>query len=143
MEGYVRMKGKGFTLLELLVVVVIIGILGVFALPSMRDPIERSRARNAEFSLISIYSAQKRYLVANRTQSYFACNDIPNADDRMRAINENLTLKIDDPYFEYNIRPDGDGYVAWATRKDGRCVNKNMSVTEDNSTVDKEGCSAW
>lgn len=141
MEGYVRIQWKGFTFLELMVVIVIIGILAVVAIPSMRDPVERSRAKNAEFNLIAVYSAQKRHLVAHR--AYFTCSDIADADDRLRAINENLSLKIDDPYFEYNIRPDNDGYVAWAMRKDGTCVDKNMSVTEDNSTVNKTGCSAW
>ncbi len=143
MEGSIPMRGKGFTLLELMVVIVIIGILVVYSLPSMRDPLERSRGRNAEFNLIAVYSAQKRHLV--RERKYFICDsgDIPDPDERLAAINQNLSLKIEDAYFEYTISKAGDGYRARAVRKDGRCANKAMSVTEDNSTVDKKGCTAW
>ncbi|MBP6919749.1 MAG: prepilin-type N-terminal cleavage/methylation domain-containing protein [Candidatus Omnitrophica bacterium] len=137
------MRAKGFTLLELMVVIIIIGILVIYSLPSMGNSLERSRGRNAEFNLIAVYSAQKRYLVSER--KYFICDDgdIVNPDERLAAINQNLSLKIEDAYFEYSISKAGDGYRARAVRKDGRCVNKAMSVTEDNSTVNKKGCTAW
>jgi len=91
------MKNNGFTMLEVLVVVIIIGILAILAVPSTREPVERSRAKRAEFNLLTIYSAQKRYFLAKRL--YFVCDNITDPDDRLTAINSNLSIKIDDPYF--------------------------------------------
>lgn len=135
---------NGFTLLELLVAVIIVGILVLAAVPSMRAPIERSRARNAEFNLLAIYSAQKRHLLSEKT--YFVCDQIADPDDRVAAINKNLSIKIDDPYFEYQINSTDaqNTYRAWATRKDGRCRNMSLNVTAANSTVLKDRrCTVW
>jgi type IV pilus assembly protein PilE len=134
MEGIVSMKMKGFTLMEVLIVIIIIGILAVLTIPSLRDPLERSRAKNAEFNLLAIYSAQKRYFLSERV--YF------NSDD-VEAINQNLSIKIDDSNFTYNITKSGSGYVARARRIDGKCQGVNMTILSNNSTVDKRGCPAW
>lgn len=132
---------KGFTMLELVVVVIIIGVLVAVSLPSMKDPIERSRAKNAEFNLMAIYSAQKRYLLSEK--EYYICDTSIPLENRVSGINQNLSIKISDPYFDYNIRASGDGYVASAIRRDGQCRNARMNVTWDNSTIDKQGCAAW
>jgi prepilin-type N-terminal cleavage/methylation domain-containing protein len=142
MEGSILMKKSGFTVLELIIVVIIIGILAVFSAPSMRDPLERGRARNAEFNLLQIYAAQKRQLLNNR--AYYNTSSV-SWEDGAYAINQNLSIKIDDAYFDYKIVPAGpDGYRAYARRKaEGRCGNHTMNITDDNSTVDKKGCTAW
>ena len=140
MEGKVFMKNTAFTMLELIVILVIMGVLAIFYIPSMKDPLERSRGKNAEFNLLSIYAAQKRYLLSER--AYYVCDDAIALPDRVYNINQNLSIKIDDPYFDYDI--DGvNGYRARAIRKDGKCKNQQMNLTADNSTVDKRGCSAW
>ena len=54
-------KTSGFTLVELAVVIVIIGILAAFAVPRFRDAVERSKAGEAFNYLAAVRSSQERY----------------------------------------------------------------------------------
>jgi type IV pilus assembly protein PilA len=53
---------KGFTLVELAVVIVIIGVLAAFGVPRFLQSVERSKASEAFQYLAAIRSAQERYL---------------------------------------------------------------------------------
>lgn len=52
---------KAFSLVELAVVVIIIGVLAAFGVPRFRDSVERSKASEAFAFLSAIRSAQERY----------------------------------------------------------------------------------
>lgn len=59
------MVKKGFTLIELVVVVIIIGVLVSIAMPLYNNIVERSRKPEAYNTLKSILEAQKRYVLEN------------------------------------------------------------------------------
>ena len=54
-------KRKGFTLVELAVVIVIIGVLAAFGVPRFLKSVERSKAAEAFAYLSAVQSAQERY----------------------------------------------------------------------------------
>ena len=62
-------KRSGFTLVELAVVVVIIGVLAAFAVPRFMASVERSKAAEAFNYLASVQSAQERYHARQGTYS--------------------------------------------------------------------------
>ena len=61
------MKNKGFTLLEIIIVIVIIGVLTTLALPKLFTMIEASRATEAMATISSIRMAMQRYCLMNGT----------------------------------------------------------------------------
>jgi type IV pilus assembly protein PilA len=56
-----RSKQRGFTLVELAIVIVIIGVLASFGVPRFRDAVERSKAGEALNYLTAVRTAQERY----------------------------------------------------------------------------------
>ena len=80
-----RKKFHGFSLMEVMIVVVIIGILAALAYPNLEKYLKRARQTEAKTNLSAIYTAQKIYFTLH--QSY--AEDINELD---------LSLVQGDPY---------------------------------------------
>ena len=121
MEGIMKKekknnKKKGFTLIEILVVVLIIGVLAAIALPSYMRSVERSRAAGPITNLGSIAKAQKSYRMG--TEHY--TDNVGNLDISLKdgSNGEDATgSTFEGEFFTYKVYGD-DKAVATATRKD-------------------------
>lgn len=115
------MNNRGFTLLELLVVVLLVGILGAIALPQYFNVVERQRAMEAMGILAAIEKAQVRYYAVNDAYS----TDFSNIDFDLRSNkgngNENVTgSSFDTEYFTYTLSSD---------KVEAKRVNNNFTIT--------------
>ncbi len=93
---------KGFTLVELAVVIVIIGVLAAFGVPRFLQSVEKSKASEAFNYLSAIQSSQERYIAQNGVYA--------------SAISS-LDVNLPNPeYFSVGtvtVTPDSAGNPAW------------------------------
>ena len=79
---------KGFSLMELMVTVAIVGVLTAVAMPSYSGYIERSRRGDGMDYLLKIAAAQQAYYLANKTYTSSVADlnlDATSADQHYRA----------------------------------------------------------
>ena len=118
-------NNQGFTLVELAVVVIIIGVLAAFAVPKFRDAVERSKASEAFNYLSTVRASQERYHARNATYAsdrskldvsladpkYFGVGDI---DDSTLETSWKLTLTRSGAsagYGAYTVTFSQDGFI--------------------------------
>jgi type IV pilus assembly protein PilA len=87
---------KGFTLIELMVVIFIVGILAAVAIPIMRGRIDAAKWSEGKASMGSIRTAI-RALIAEKGNAWFSTN---NVDDDQQALGF-ATTDLDGKYFKH------------------------------------------
>src|SRR5437667_3551241 len=107
---------KGFTLVELAVVIVIIGVLAAFGVPRFIKSVERSKAAEAFAYLSAVRSAQERYQARQGTY----------ADDLTKLDIDQSTPK----YFDVGtVTADETSWSLTLTRKAGSSGYGQYTVT--------------
>lgn len=113
----------GFTLVELIIVVIIIGVLAGLSLPIFNAAKEKSLDKEAKTALTLVYSANKVY--HSQSDNFYP----PAGSGGYAAINQNLNLDLSGTNWSYSISGASGAYTATATRS-GRTwtVNQNSPV---------------
>ncbi len=84
---------KGFTLIEMLVVVLIIGILAGVALPQYTNAVRKARVAEAKITLRALIDATDRYILANGDTSW---NSLDDLDVGVETDTKNWTIETSD-----------------------------------------------
>ena len=114
------MKKKGFTLLEVLVVIIIIGILAALALPQYMKTIKKARVAEATSNIGSIRGAEIRY---------YQENDAIVAGSNFSELDIEDPNNVNNSYFTYEVSGTSpDDMVIVATGKDDK-ITKGITVT--------------
>jgi len=115
------MKRKGFTLIEVLIVVLIIGILAAIGMPQYADLIERSKGADAKLGLKQIYTAELEYS-ASRSGVY------------TNSIDDFTDVTLGERYWSFSIdTPTAISFTAIATRSSGS--RSGQTITMDQSGI--------
>jgi type IV pilus assembly protein PilE len=113
-------RSAGFTLIEIMIVVAIIGILAAIAVPQYTDYITRSQLVEAHAGLSDLRVRMEQFYQDNRTYDGAALDNC-GAGAPPTATN-----------FKYSCRSTGQGYTAQADGSAGRVVGFSFSINERN-----------
>ena len=102
---------KGFTLVELAVVIVIIGVLAAFGVPRFLQSVEKSKASEAFNYLSAIQGSEERYLAQNGVYaSSISDLDVLLSNPQYFTVPSSIT-----------VTPDSAGNPAWALMLTPQC----------------------
>ena len=128
-------RSKGFTLMELMIVVAIIGILAAIAYPSYENSVKKSRRADAKGALDGFAQAMERYFTANNTYLGAATG---GADTGAPTI-YSTESPIDGSTKYYNLTIQ----AATATTFTLRATPKNGQAGDGMLEIDNTGARRW
>lgn len=121
-----KMGKKGFTLIELIVVVIVIGILATIAIPQYLKATEKAKGGKARNAMGLIAQAEKLYRADSDT--YIASGTGSFAGDFEDYVELN---EVDgDTDWTYAVTGDASTFIITATRSSGAYASSTMTLNE-------------
>jgi len=133
----IKTKEKGFTLIELMIVVAVIGILAAISLPSYINYVERSRRVDAQTDVVVLAGFMERYY----TQNFSYLDAAGNAPALPFSNNGGDII-----YYTYALDPaqmSATTFRVVASPQGGQANDKcgSLSLTHDGTAVGYKGSS--
>lgn len=146
-EKTVKRKNQGFTLIELMIVVAIVGVSATIALPAYNDYVTRARITEALSTLSDMRVKLEQYFQDNRTYAgacaagtlaplppntqffQFSCPALSGTTYTVRALGTGSMTDFEYTIDQNNVRTTvdlppgwaGSGSTCWVTSKSGAC----------------------
>lgn len=126
-------SAKGFTLIEVMIVVAILGILGAIALPAYSKYVLRGKRVAAQSQMMDIANREEQFLLANRSYA-----------NKATLVSNGYVLPADvaaNYTYDVTVGTDGPpGYVITLTATGAQTGDGNLSLT---STGVKSPANKW
>ena len=94
-------RSSGFTLIELVIVLLVIGILGAIAYPSYTESVRKSKRASAKIGLLEIANLQERFFIENNSYS-------DNLNTTSNSCKLGYSPVTPDNYYNLSIAADPD-----------------------------------
>ena len=136
-----RKHNTGFTLLELLVVIVIIGLLATLVVPNVLQRFAFATRKKAEADLVAIKSALTEYAVANGGKYPDSLEVLVTPDVNGQTYLKQTKIPRDPWKNEYLYDPPGPGQPrprVYTYGKDGQAGGEGDDEDIDNIKIRKE-----
>jgi len=106
----VNKQREGFTLIEMVVVIIVVAILASLALPRYRKTVERAKNKGAKSSLELISAAER--INYYEIGAYVSCTSASDCNSKLR-------LSLSDKDWDYSVAATSDNFTATAQRQGG------------------------
>lgn len=132
----VEMRSKGFTLVEVMIVVAIIAVLVAVAYPSYQQHVKKTKRNEAKAEMMQISAKLQRYKIANFT---FMKAGTPPVAITLTDINQAATLpKVGAVLYDLALtNVTAGGWTLTATPRAGLMANNGII------TLDSQGRKCW
>jgi len=129
---------RAFTLVELIVVVIIIGILLSIGIPQYRKALERSRGAEGYASLGHIQEAEKIYFASNEVY-------LPTASPMPAADQQTLDISLPQSGWSFGVVLGAlpATFTATATRTGGGPCAATIMTVDQRGTLTERGVNYW
>jgi len=121
---------RGFSLIELMIVVMIIGILAAFAYPSYQRYVQETRRTDGQAALMRVMQAQERYFTRTGTYSTDLAGDLNFPAD---------PLESDEGFYQVSAAQCDGGATALTSCVILTATAQGVQVVDGNLTYDSRG----
>lgn len=143
-----RSRALGITLLELMAVVMVIGILGVIALPSYRQYVMRAQRTEAKSFLLQLATNQERFYLANRrygtvAELQAAVPPLLSADARSERGTYQVTIAVPEPTQSYTATATPVPGADIDMTQDAQCTSFSITAQGVRSATGTNAANCW
>ena len=128
-----RQARRAFTMLELMMVVIIIGVLAAIATPIYGEYVRKSRFTEATSRMGDLLTAAKAYAIENESDGNPATVNWPSGCGAVGFIGDCTST----PYFTYGIEGTGNTQLTIRATGQGKMANRNVTLIVNG--LDDEG----
>jgi type IV pilus assembly protein PilE len=143
-------QSKGFTLIELMIVVAIVGILAAIAYPSYQEQIRSSRRGDCAGALAGLANAMERFYTTNNTYVGAAVGGGANGAPNPLVLNYPATCPLDGgtaPTYNLTIAATASTYTLSAapvgTQAADTCGTLTLTNTGSKNVIGQSAGKTW
>jgi type IV pilus assembly protein PilE len=144
---------KGFSLIELMIVVAIIGMIAAFAVPSYQDSVTKSRRSDAQSALMGFAAAIEREYTKNNSYLDITNSGNTKATPKADIYEDEAPLDGSAKFYDLRVTFTTSTYTVYALPKNGQSGDgpllmthtgrKGWAKNQANSVTDAQYNVAW